>query len=197
MKINKRLIKRILKGLLFFVGANLAYVVLCFLTYPTFLFIYDPFMPHPMRDHGTKPEQFEGLWVQWDADPDGEPSMAFHLNGDVSDLPTMAQRRWHFDNGLLYIDSYSGCGNDIPFARTSKYKVEFDGPSRMQLAIISENWLDYSGWYERVEADNDLRQSLEAKRSAGYDDESWRAHRVLLTISHAEDRGHSLSTHDN
>lgn len=181
--------KRILKGVLILVGINIAFVAISLFTIPGLLIVYDPFLPHPIRDHGSKPSEFEALWVRWDAVSFDQPSMILHNNGDVSDMPTMAYRRWHFNRGSLYIDMYSRCGNDIPLARPGKYSVEFDGPDRMHLQKSNDKWPDYSGWYERVDVTEDLRERLEAEKESEDVEEARRARLILMSIAHAEDRG--------
>lgn len=150
--------------------------------------ITDPLHGHPSRAHGTQPAEFVGMWMQEEPEQYRMRSSAFILmpSSDVADMPVMAYRRWHFDDGLLNIDQWSRCGNCYMGVINGKFRVAFDGGDRMKLTYVGGYDHDYSGWYRRADFNDDLRAEMEAQRESVDEIESMQARGALFAIEQYE-----------
>jgi len=179
--------KRLLKAVLVFVGINIAYIAFAVVFSPPMLRLYYWFPKHPDKAHGTTPQEFVGFWKMERSDQ----VFILHPNGVQSESPGMDRRRWHYDDGLLYLDFWGTCGSCLPFGLSESYNVTFDGPDRMLLEPDDKDRLygTNHGWFTRVTYTEEWEQELiEQEKSEDYAT-STRAYIFLLAIRDAREKG--------
>lgn len=153
--------------------------------------ITDRLRGHPEGPHGSHPERFAGMWIRDEVVEFDFLGQAFDMmpDGRFVGMIGLTQRRWHFDDGRLFVDSVSRCGNCYRGNVTSEYSVRFDGPDRMVVANRDKTATrGIAGSYRRVEIDDALRSDMERLTNSTDDNQSFKARMVLQVISQVESR---------
>lgn len=128
--------------------------------------ITDAMRGHPHTDHGTRPPEFVGMWIQEQPVQNAYREWAFFLMEDstVANLGGTSKENWHYDDGRLSIDRVSRCGNCYSGIMTTDFLVEFDGLDRMRLTPADDKKRSKRiGWYRRVPVDAALRAEMEVR----------------------------------
>lgn len=185
--------KRILKWSLIVVGFNAVFATIGWLYMPAILGVYMWFPKHPDRPHGSRPEEFEGLWVNWNSNRGTGAAFALTSEGDVVQLDGIAQCRWHITDDKLIVDQWSRCGNGVSWAMSSEYVVTFEGENRMQLIATEDSYRDRNnGWFERVAVNDELKEMLTEAIKKQEHDAWYSAQYTLFVIEDLEARGIEL-----
>jgi hypothetical protein len=153
----------------------------CGLIYP----IRDVLRGHPAGTHGSQPQKFVGLWIRDETVEFDFLGQAFYLmpDGRLAGLTGMTERRWHFDNNCLFVDSVSRCGNCYSGNVTTEHTISFSGEGKM--FVTNKNKAakrGIAGNYRRAEITGDLKAEMSRLSRSANDDESFRARMVLRAV---------------
>jgi len=157
----------------------------CGMIYP----ITDRLRGHPEGPHGSHPQRFAGLWIRDESVEFDFLGQAFYLmpDGRFAGMPGMTQRRWHFDDGCLFIDSVSRCGNCYQGNVTTEHMVTFNGATKMLVSNKDKNATrGIAGTYRRVEIDAALKANMNLLKESPDEVQSFRARMVLKAIDQFE-----------
>lgn len=153
--------------------------------------IVDTLRGHPEGPHGTQPAKFVGLWINEKAVKYDFRGQAFYLmsDGRLAGMNGMTSRRWHFDDGSLFVDAVSHCGNCYQGNVTSSYSVHFKDENHLTISNRDPNVSrGIGGHYERVDITAALKSEYEAMANSQDDDESFKGRNVLQVIEAFEAR---------
>ena len=91
---------------------------------------------------------------------------------------------------MLVVDSWSSCGNCLPWGASEEFEVEFDGPWRMHLTSREDRsrFSDFDGWFKRVAVTEELIRELVVQSESGIEEESHHARKILFALEDAERR---------
>jgi hypothetical protein len=151
--------------------------------------ITDSLRGHPIRPHGSQPQNFVGLWVREESVMFDFVGQAFYLlpDGRFAATGGMTQRRWHFDNNRLFIDSVSRCGNCYRGNVTTYYSVQFVGTDQLIVTNLNEHTKrGVAGKYRRHEVTDTLKSEFSRLEESKDEGESFKARSVLRAIELSE-----------
>ncbi len=175
----------------FIVGVPLLFFALtpfplgCGMIYP----IRDTLRGHPQGSHGTQPQKLVGLWIRDESMTFDFLGQAFYLmpDGRFAGMPGLTERRWHFDDNTLFIDSVSRCGNCYQGNITTEHTIRFVGAD--QLFVTSRNkkaQRGVAGKYQRVETTDALKSNMARLQESKDEGESFKSLSVLRAIKQFE-----------
>lgn len=151
--------------------------------------IRDTLRGHPQGPHGAHPINLIGLWIREESVMYDFVGQAFYLmpDGRFAGAPGMTERRWHFDDSCLFIDSVSRCGNCYQGNVTTEHTAKFVGADRLLVANRNKNAKKgIAGSYRRVKITGALKSNLSRLQKSKDDGESFRARTALRAIEHFE-----------
>lgn len=173
------------------IGVPLVFIALapfplgCGMIYP----IGDSLRGHPQGPHGNHPQKFVGLWIRDETVMFDFLGQAFYLmpNGRFAGMSGMTERRWHFDDNSLYIDSVSRCGNCYQGNVTSEYSVRFIGTDQL---LVENNSKDVKrgigGKYRKFEITDNLKAELSRQEHSTDENGSFKARTIQRAIEQFE-----------
>lgn len=156
---------------------------------PYFYAIRDHLRGHPKGAHGTHPQKFVGLWVREETVMYDYRGQAFYLmpDGKIAGTEGMTFLRWHFDNNIFFLDSWSGCGNGYMGVQTTERTAEFSGRDALLISDKSGGAKKgVLGKYRRVKITEALKSELDLLQKSENEEESFRARCTLSAIEHYE-----------
>jgi hypothetical protein len=145
--------------------------------------IRDILRGHPGWAHGSHPQKFVGLWIRDDLVRHDFRGQAFYLlaDGRVAGMAGMTERRWHYDDDRLFIDSVSRCGNCYDGQHTAEHAVTFSGADKMTAINADKSATrGIMGTYNRVEITDTLKSKMNHLAKSNKYDEEWDGARVVL-----------------
>jgi len=151
--------------------------------------ITDTLRGHSERPHGTQPRNLVGLWIRKKAVMYDSLGEAFYLmpDGRVAGRAGMTRRYWHFDEGHLFIDSVSTCGNCYRGTITKEHTIRFLGPDRLAIAGRDKGSnREMGGEYARVSVNEDLKARMRRLQNSENEEEWFKARVVLQTVEQFE-----------
>ena len=157
----------------------------CGMIYP----IGDTLRGHPQGAHGSQPQNFVGLWIREETVMYDFLGQAFYLmpDGRFAGMGGMTQRRWHFDDNRLFIDSVSRCGNCYRGNVTTEHDIKFVDAD--QMIVTNQDKLakrGIAGKYRRVEITGALKSEMSRLEESTNEGESFKARTVLRAIEQFE-----------
>lgn len=157
----------------------------CGMIYP----IVDTLRGHPEGAHGSHPPKFAGLWIRDESIEFDFVGQAFYLlpDGRFAGMTGMTERRWHFDDGRLFIDSVSRCGNCYQGNLTAEHTVRFEGADVLFVTNARKAATrGIMGRYRRFKVDEDLKSRLTHLAKATDEPKSFRGRMALTAIERFE-----------
>jgi hypothetical protein len=151
--------------------------------------IRDSLRGHPEGPHGAQPGKFVGLWIRDETVMHDFVGQALYLmpDGRFAGMPGMTVRRWHFDNGRLFIDSVSRCGNCYQGNVTTEHTIKFVGADQLFVTNGNKNAKrGVAGKYRRVEITGSLESELSRLKESTDEGVIFKAHTVERVIGHFE-----------
>jgi hypothetical protein len=151
--------------------------------------ITDALRGHPVGPHGAQPKNLVGLWVREESVMYDFVGQAFYLmpDGRLAGMSGMTTRRWHFDEGRLFVDSVSRCGNCYRGNVTAEYTIRFSGPDQLLVNNTDKNGRrGIAGKYRRVGVTGALKSRMSRLAKATDEAESFRGRMVLKAIENFE-----------
>jgi hypothetical protein len=157
----------------------------CGMIYP----LRDHLRGHPQGRHGTQPQNLAGLWVRDETVMYDSLGQSFYLmpDGRLAGTGGMTERRWHFDNSRLFMDSVSRCGNCYQGNVTDEHKIKLIGADQMSVTNTDKDEKrGIGGQYRKVEITENLRSEVGNLHESKNELEKFRAGCVLNAIQHFE-----------
>lgn len=156
--------------------------------------------PHSRIKHGSTPPEFEGIWVQMDAEEYSTAAFALHKNGEANLWGGMVFFRWHYDDDRLFLESWTRCGSCWQGTTVREYAVVFDGVDRLTLSPQHESRSGFSnpvGTFERITVTDELKERLqkvvdERDYESGYEGSRVSGY-ILRVIEQSEFKGYDYS----